>query len=68
MKNESHPDIRLLQKRLTQVVSLEEYEIAATIKRWIDELTIYYKDKKKTILSYGKLTRYLPNNVRSIWS
>lgn len=50
MKNESHPDIRLLQKRLNQVVSLEEYEIAATIKRWIDELTIYYKNKKKTLV------------------
>jgi len=42
MKNEIHPDIRLLQKRLNQVVLLEEYEIAATIKKWIDELTIYY--------------------------
>jgi len=42
MKPDLHPDIILLQKRLRFLVELEEYEIAATLKKWIDELNVYY--------------------------
>lgn len=33
-----HPDIKLLEKRLNHVVKHEQYEIAAILKKWIDEL------------------------------
>lgn len=35
-------DIEFLQLRLDQLVEIEDYEKAAVIKRWIDELTIFY--------------------------
>ena len=54
MKKSDLPyDIVLLQRRLDLVVEREEYERAAIIKRWIDELMIFYRvgekrlDKKK---------------------
>ena len=50
MKNEVHPDIQILQIRLNQLVSLEEYEIAATIKKWIDELTQYHTTNKQILI------------------
>ncbi len=60
MKPDLHPDIILLQKRLRFLVELEEYEIAATLKKWIDELNVYYsqptnKNNKNTyeIHDYG---------------
>lgn len=36
-------DILFLQRRLDLVVEREEYERAAIIKRWIDELMVFYK-------------------------
>jgi protein-arginine kinase activator protein McsA len=44
-------DIVFLKMRLDYVVEIEEYEKAAIIKRWIDELMIFYgveeiKEKK----------------------
>jgi len=45
MKPERHPDIILLQRRLNYLVELEEYEIAAKIKKWIDELSLHYENK-----------------------
>jgi hypothetical protein len=36
-------DITFLQKRLDLVVEREQYERAAIIKRWIDELMIFYR-------------------------
>jgi protein-arginine kinase activator protein McsA len=35
-------DIEFLQLRLDQLVEMEDYEKAAVIKRWIDELTVFY--------------------------
>lgn len=37
-----HPDIILLEKRINYLVKYEEYETAAVLKRWIDELLIYH--------------------------
>jgi len=37
-----HPDIIFLERRLRQLVMLEEYERAAVIKRWLDELLVYH--------------------------
>ena len=38
-----HPDIKFLKKRLKYLVELEEYEIASTIKKWIDQLIEHHK-------------------------
>lgn len=38
-------DIEFLQLRLDQLIEVENYEKAAVIKRWIDELTVFYGDK-----------------------
>jgi protein-arginine kinase activator protein McsA len=43
-------DIIFLEMRLEELVEREEYEKAAVIKRWIDELMIYYKVGSKKIL------------------
>lgn len=37
-----HPDILFLERRLKQLVKSEEYEKAAVIKKWLDELFIFY--------------------------
>lgn len=46
-------DIEFLQLRLDQLIEVENYEKAAVIKRWIDELTVFYGEKniKKSDLS-----------------
>ena len=44
---EKHGDIIFLEKRLQELVDKEYYEKAATIKRWIDELTILFKSREK---------------------
>ena len=46
-------DIEFLQLRLDQLVEMEDYEKAAVIKKWIDELTVFYGEKniKKSDLS-----------------
>ena len=43
---EKHGDIIFLERRLRELVDKEEYEKAATIKRWIDELTLLFKKRK----------------------
>lgn len=40
-----HPDIIFLEKRLHYHINNEEYELAATIKRWIDELVVHHHKK-----------------------
>jgi protein-arginine kinase activator protein McsA len=48
MKNEDLPyDIVFLKMRLDYVVEIEEYEKAAIIKRWIDELMVFYNIEEK---------------------
>jgi protein-arginine kinase activator protein McsA len=42
-KRELPYDIIFLKRRLKQVVDREEYERAAIVKRWIDELMVFYK-------------------------
>jgi protein-arginine kinase activator protein McsA len=44
---EKHGDIIFLERRLQELVDKEYYEKAATIKRWIDELTILFKSREK---------------------
>jgi len=44
-----HGDILFLERRLNDLVEREEYEKAAIVKRWIDELTIFYHGDKKII-------------------
>lgn len=52
MANEKLPyDIIFLKRRLNVVVEKEEYEKAAIIKRWIDELMIFYKVEENTTSS-----------------
>jgi protein-arginine kinase activator protein McsA len=46
---EKHGDIIFLERRLKELVDKEEYEKAATIKRWIDELTILFKKRRERI-------------------
>jgi len=48
MRNEDLPyDIVFLKRRLRLVVEREEYEKAAIIKRWIDELMIFYRVEER---------------------
>lgn len=48
MKSEDLPyDIVFLKMRLDYVVEIEEYEKAAIIKRWIDELMVFYNIEEK---------------------
>ena len=42
-----HGDILFLERRLKELVDKEYYEKAATIKRWIDELTILFEKQSK---------------------
>lgn len=43
MREDLPYDIVFLEMRLQDLVEKEEYEKAAVIKRWIDELMIFYK-------------------------
>ena len=48
MLNEDLPyDIIFLKMRLDDVLEIEEYEKAAIIKRWIDELMVFYGVEEK---------------------
>jgi hypothetical protein len=44
-------DIEFLQLRLEQLLEVEDYEKAAVIKRWIDELVVFYGSNNKKSLS-----------------
>ena len=58
MKNEDLPyDIIFLKMRLDYVVEIEEYEKAAIIKRWIDELMVFYGIEEKSNKDYEKSKR-----------
>ena len=58
MLNEDLPyDIIFLKMRLDYVVEIEEYEKAAIIKRWIDELMIFYNIEEKSNEDYEKSKR-----------
>lgn len=58
MKRKDLPyDIVFLLKRLNIVVEREEYERAAVIKRWIDELMVFYQIEEESLESQKK--RYL---------
>ena len=53
MLNEDLPyDIIFLKMRLDYVVEIEEYEKAAIIKRWIDELMVFYGVEEKLKKNY----------------
>lgn len=45
--DKQHPDILFLEKRILKLISNEEYEKAAVIKKWLDELKIHYDKYKK---------------------
>ena len=42
-----HGDIIFLERRLQELVDKEYYEKAATIKKWIDELTILFETRER---------------------
>ncbi len=44
-KNKTPMDIWFLEQRLAHLVEQEDYERAARIKRWIDELKVLYAEK-----------------------
>jgi hypothetical protein len=44
-EKDKHPDIVLLENKLTKVVGEEEYERAAVLKKWIDLLEEYHEKK-----------------------
>lgn len=37
-----HPDIILLERRIVYHIKNEEYESAAILKKWLDELIIHH--------------------------
>jgi len=41
-RSKNNWDIEFLQLRLDHLIEIEDYEKAAVIKRWIDELTVFY--------------------------
>ena len=43
-------DIWFLEQRLENLVEQEDYERAARVKRWIDELEILYAEREKAIV------------------
>jgi protein-arginine kinase activator protein McsA len=43
-------DIWFLEQRLEHLVEQEDYERAARVKRWIDELEILYAEREKAIV------------------
>lgn len=48
MNDEHLPyDIVFLKRRLRALIETEEYEKCVVIKRWIDELMIFYKVEEK---------------------
>jgi hypothetical protein len=48
MNDEQLPyDIIFLKRRLLALIKTEEYEKCVVIKRWIDELMIFYKVEDK---------------------
>ena len=46
-----HGDIIFLERRLRDLLEEENYEKAAVVKRWIDELTIFYGEKNEVLKS-----------------
>ena len=47
-----HGDIIFLERRLQELVDKEYYEKAATIKRWIDELTILFESREREKINF----------------
>jgi protein-arginine kinase activator protein McsA len=47
-------DIIFLKRRLKYLVEVENYEKAAVVKRWIDELTLFYSEDESKELSKRK--------------
>ena len=47
MHEELPYDIVFLKRRLKALIETEEYEKCAVIKRWIDELMVFYKVGEK---------------------
>jgi protein-arginine kinase activator protein McsA len=41
-----HYDILFLEKRLRHLIHLEEYEKAARVRKWIDELALFHHNLK----------------------
>lgn len=44
-----HTDIIFLRMRMQYLIENERYESCVVIKRWIDELTVYYNDRDRKI-------------------
>ena len=51
-----HPDIKFLKRRLKYLVEMEQYEVAAKIKLWIDELSKKHQyEKERTRRVFWKI-------------
>jgi hypothetical protein len=44
-------DIIFLERKLKDLIEVENYEKAVVIKRWIDELILFYSKEKSTNIS-----------------
>lgn len=49
MSKQKHNDILFLEKRLEDLLDVENYEKAATIARWIRELNELFDKREETI-------------------
>jgi protein-arginine kinase activator protein McsA len=49
MSRQKHNDIIFLEKRLEDLLDVENYEKAATIARWIRELNELFDKREETI-------------------
>ena len=56
---DKHPDILLLEKRLNILVKREDYEGAIVIKKWIEEISVYHKEKINKNMEINKKFVYL---------
>jgi protein-arginine kinase activator protein McsA len=48
MGRRKHNDILFLEKRLDHLIEVEDYEKAAIVSRWINELTELFNKKDNT--------------------
>lgn len=48
MGKRKHNDILFLERRLDYLIEVEDYEKAAIISRWINELTEFFNKKDNT--------------------
>lgn len=51
--NDKHYDIYFLERRLRHLISIEEYEKAVIVRKWIDELALLHHGlNSEELMSY----------------